>query len=529
MKLQLRNIFFIVRLGFLIGLTALFAVATGCTTSATMLKIGPADPPRFEAVLKPLVEENGKVSAIAVDSVVYGGLKESADGFILTAPVVYAGAYGIADRIRDLEVTDSKGGVPLDRHDDPELPGGFPYFRHWRAKRQLSFPVRVRYRTEVEVPTDRRGPPFNIRPSEGGVSGAGSGFLVIPESVNSNLSRVRWNLEAFQTFSTGISSWGVGEFELAGAPADLTAGWYMAGPVGRYPATGDVNGFSAAWLGKFPFDPAAEMEFTGKAYRWLADFFGYMSPPPRYRVFMRIIESKLTHFSGTALDGSFMLSGGPKSGEETNGAAPRGTLFHEMIHMWVGQVEGPQGVTSWFSEGLTSYYTLVLPLRGQFETMEQYAANIAELAERYYTSPAINMSAEEIAQVGFGDETIRSTPYSRGAIYFADLDARISAKSGGKRSLDDLTFALFQLRHADPDFIFDHDAWIAAVSAELGPEAGDEFNARIIEGKPMVPVSDAFGPCFERRPAIYTVEERQVDGYEWVRKPDLQDQQCTAN
>jgi hypothetical protein len=453
-------------------------------------------------------------------------LAEDAETFSLTAPVVFAGAYGIADRVKELTVSDRHGRVALDHQDDPEAPGGFPYFRHWRAQREVSFPVRVTWRTEIEVPTDRRGPPFNIRPTEGGVSGAGVGFLVLPEKVNASLSRVRWNLDEFPTFSTGISSWGVGEFELAGPPAGLMTGWYMSGPVGRYPATGDVNGFSAAWLGTFPFDPMEAMDRTGEAYAWLTDFFQYRSPPPRYRVFMRVIESKLTHYSGTALGESFMLSGGPHSGDETGGAAPLSTFFHEMIHLWVGQVEGPQGVSSWFSEGLTSYYTLVLPVRSGFQTVEEYGQEIAELTERYYTSPAIRMSAADIAKVGFGDEAIRSTPYHRGTLYFADLDARIRAGSGGERSLDDVVSGIFIRRQDDDSYTFDHDAWIAAITEELGPEAGAEFNARILEGEPFIPVAAAFGPCFEPRPAGYTDGDRHMDGFEWVRKPGIGDEQC---
>jgi hypothetical protein len=428
--------------------------------------------------------------------------------------------------VQELTVTDASGRVPLALQDDPPNPGGFPWFRHWRAERELEFPVRVSYRVEVEPATAQRGPPFNIKPSRGGVSGAGSGFLVIPENTTSELSRVRWDLSAFGQAAAGLSSFGEGEFELAGPPSALWQGWYMAGPVGRFPATGDAAGFSAAWLGDFPFDPLAEMEFVAAGYAWLADYFGYLAPPPRYRVFMRVIDSPYPRFSGTALENSFMLSGGPNSGEETHGAPPRGTFFHEMIHLWVGQVEGPQGVTSWFSEGLTSYYTLVLTLGGGFGTVEGYTEGIAELAKRYYTSPALAMSAQAIADVGFGDEPVRRMPYDRGALYFADLDARIREKSNGERGLDELMAGIFARRHAEQGFMFDHAAWAAAVSAELGPAAGAEFQARILDGEPFAPVPDAFGPCFERRLIRYPVDDKHVPGYEWVRRPGIPDEQC---
>jgi len=486
----------------------------------------PAEPPSFEAVLKPQLGDDGQVTAIAVDSIIHGGLQADAERLSLTAPVVYAGAWGIADRVRGLLVSDQSGPVPLAAEDDPANPAGFPWFRHWRAQREVAFPVRLAYRTEVEQPTDRRGPPFNIRPSAGGVSGAGAGFLVIPENSDSSLSKVSWDLGGFQPGAGGISSFGEGAFELAGPPTALWQGWYIAGPIGRYPASGDAKGFSAAWLGDFPFDPETEMHFVGDAYAWLGDYFGHLSPPPRYRVFMRVIESKLTHFSGTALDHSFMLSGGPDSGIETNGAAPRDTFLHEMIHMWVGQVEGPQGVSSWFSEGLTSYYTLVLPQRAGFGTVADFARGIDRVTERYYTSPGYAMSAQAIADVGFGREEVRRTPYDRGLLYFTDLDARIRDGSHGERSLDSVTHQVFVRRQNDPGYVFDHAAWVAAVTAEVGPAAAGEFQARIIEGRPFTPVPDAFGPCFERRDKAYPVEGGNVAGYQWVRKPDMPDQAC---
>lgn len=500
----------------------------GCA-SRPLPETGPDEPPRFEAVLSPLVGEDGEVTAIQVDSMIYGALAPDAERLGLTVPVVYAGAYGIADRVQDLTVTDRRGRVELTHEDDPINPAGFPFFRHWTALRAVQFPVRVAYAVAVESPTTRRGPPFNIKPSKGGVSGAGSGFLVIPENVETESSIVRWDLSEFSPGAAAISSFGEGAFELPGPASALWPGWYMAGPLGRYPDSGEADGFSAAWLGDFPFDPLEAMQFVGTGYEWLADFFGYLDPPPRYRVFMRVIDSPQTRFSGTALGGSFLLSGGPNSGEETNGEAPRGTFFHEMIHMWVGKVEGPQGVTSWFSEGLTSYYTLVLPLRGGFETVEDYHEGINRVAERYYTSPALGMSAQAIADVGFGDEDIRSAPYARGTLYFADLDARIRVRSGNQRSLDTLMRGIFERRHNDPDYTFDHEAWVAAITAELGPEAAGEFQARIIDGEPFAPVSGAFGPCFENRLTTLEKDGKRVPGYEWLRAPGVPDEQCAGS
>jgi len=513
----------------------LAACATpGQKPAEPLLLQGPQSPARFEAVLQPQVDEQGGVSGIAVDSILYGGLAEGTERLVLKAPIVYYGAFGIADRMQDIAVSDQQGNVELAVSEDEAPSGGFPYYRYWTAQREVSFPVRIRYQTLVEQPTDRRGPPFNIKQTDAGVSGAGSAFLLLPQAVDSEFSRVRWDLREFTEYASGISTWGEGEFELAGGPDALMNGWYMAGPMGRYPDVGDERGFSASWLGDYTFDPEAEMEWVGNAYHWLADYFSYLSPPPRFRVFMRIIASQLTHFSGTELDGSFMLSGGPRSGESTNGAAPRGTFIHEMIHMWVGGIEAPDGIASWFSEGLTSYYSLVLPVRAGYENLDDYHEGINQLAENYFTSPGIAMSAQAITDVGFTNEYIRRTPYYRGTMYFADLDAQIRHKSGGTRDVNDLVQEIFARRHNDKDFVFDHDAWKATLTAEVGPQALAEFESRIIEGVPFEPDSDSFGPCFERVTASFTesqagTPEKPLPGYRWARKAGVEDSLCLPN
>lgn len=485
----------------------------------------PADEHVYELRLRPVRDGGDEVTAIEAEASINASLADEAATFSLSAPVVYAGVTGIADRVEQLEARDGNGPIALMHEDDPPAPGGFPYFRHWLAEREVLFPVTVTWRSAVEPHTDRRGPPFGIRAAAGGVSGAGSGFLVLPENVTSRASRVTWDLTRLAAGSAAVTSFGEGAFELDGPPADLMQGWYMAGPLERWPDAGDAAGFSAAWLGDFPFEERTEMEWAGRAYAFLGDFFAYLDPPPRYRVFMRMVESP-PHPAGTALVNSFMLSRGPATEEENGETGPRGTFLHEMIHQWVGGIEGPHGVTSWFSEGLTSYYTLLAPLLAGYDTLAEYGEGANELVKAYYTNPAREWSAERIAEVGFGDEKARRVPYQRGALYFADLDSGIRGASGGARNLHAFMIELFAKREQE-DFRFDRDQWVRLVTAELGPEAAAEFEDIVIDGALIVPASDAFGPCFERRPRVYATDDgTEVDGYEWVRVESVPDTEC---
>src|SRR5438270_5804246 len=233
-----------------------------------------------------------------------------------------------------------------------------------------------------------------------------------------------------------------------------------------------------------------------------------------------------------------MLSASPATG---NGAAqsPRETMTHEMGHMWVGGVEGPQGVTSWFSEGLNTYYTRLVPMRGGFDSVSTYGRSINAAFRDYYTNPARNLTADSIVKVGFNDENVRHIPYVRGSLYFADLDSKIRAASHGKRTLDSLMQDVFRMRQSGERF--DHEAWIQAVTREIGAGARAQFEGVILRGETIVPASDAFGRCFDRRPMKLTpppartspgsgsANATPIDGYEWVRVDSIPDSQCRTS
>ncbi|MBB5519562.1 M61 family metallopeptidase [Amphiplicatus metriothermophilus] len=508
------------------------AFLTGAAGCATARKGAPPRPSQetaagmLEIVLRPVRDAAGVVSAIDVDAVLRGALQPGAEALVLDTPVVYAGVYGIADRVEDLRASDAKGAISFAAADEEPHPGGFPHYRRWTAQRAVTFPVRIRYRSRVQPAGGPGGPPFGIRPSAGGVSGAGSGFLVLPENVEVAKSRVRWDLSGFEKNASAATTFGEGVFILEGPADGLRQGWYMAGPIERYPDKGDVGGFSAHWLGAFPFDARAEMAWAGEAYDYLAKFFRYLDPAPRYRVFMRLVETP-PYGGGTALGDSFMLSRGPARPEEIGAEGPRDVFFHEMIHRWVGGIEGPQGVTSWFSEGLTTYYAALLPMRGGFESVDKYGERINALARAYYVNPARNWTAHEIVEVGFRDGTIRHRPYQLGALYFADLDARIRAASSGARTLHDFMHEIFVRRETEEGFVFDHAAWKALVEAEIGDGAAAAFERIVLSGETIIPVSNAFGPCFERRETRFETEDRgEIAGYEWRRVETIPDSIC---
>jgi predicted metalloprotease with PDZ domain len=334
---------------------------------------------------------------------------------------------------------------------------------------------------------------------------------------------VHWDLSDLAPGAAAISTFGDGDFELRGSPETANQGWYMAGPLGTYPGHARDKGFSAAWLGQLPFDGPREMEWASKVYAYLAKRYGYLDPPPRYRVFMRSIANGGR--GGTALANSFMLATGPDLSQTAE--AVRQTITHEMSHMWVGLMSGPEGITSWFTEGLNVYYTRLLSLGGGFISVDEYRRDINSSFRTYITNDARNLSAEAIVKIGFGAENVRHVPYMRGSLYFADVDSKIRAASGGKRNLDMLARELFDRRRRGEPLT--QEVWIEAVVKEIGPSARDDFERVNLRGETIVPASDAFGPCLERHATKYDeADGKQAEGFEWVRVASVPDARCRA-
>ncbi|HLZ74171.1 hypothetical protein [Phenylobacterium sp.] len=481
---------------------------------------GQEEAPAFDAVFKPVRDGGSDVTAIAVTETIRG--LAAGKPLVLSAPVIYAGVPGIADRVKDLAVRDDRGDVPLAVSEDAKVPGGFPYYRRWTTARPTVGAVTMSFRSLVQSPEAARGPPFGIRAVAGGVSGAGSGFLVFPEMGKADL-HVRWDLSDLAAGSAGIASWGEGETRWHDTPRSLTQAWIIAGPVSRFPAAGSKNGFSAAWLGQAPFDAPAEMDWASRLYAYFGKTYRYLDPPPPYRVFMRFLTSGTG--GGTALPRSFMLSalaGPPKPGA----IAPHGTLAHEMTHQWVGGIAEPDGINSWFSEGLTTYFSALVPKRGGFATLDDWTREINRITQSYYAYPARTWPAAKIAEAGFGDENIRHIPYSRSALYFADIDAKIRSRSGGKRRLEDALQPIFKSR--EKGVRFDHAAWQAFLTKELGAGEAARWKRIVIDGELFTPGEHAFGPCFERKPATFTFDGQALDGYQWVRVAGQPDARCAA-
>jgi len=97
----------------------------------------------FDITLTPLTNDQHEVTAIQVNENVHGDPTAGKEPFALSAPISYVMLLHVADRISNLQVTDSNGLVQLSVTDDSEAGQALTPYRHWQAKRPVVFPVQV--------------------------------------------------------------------------------------------------------------------------------------------------------------------------------------------------------------------------------------------------------------------------------------------------------------------------------------------------------------------------------------------------
>jgi predicted metalloprotease with PDZ domain len=172
-------------------------------------------------------------------------------------------------------------------------------------------------------------------------------------------------------------------------------------------------------------------------------------------------------------------------------------LAHEMTHNWPA-MEGEHGETAWYSEGAAEFYSLVLSTRAGVFSTEEFRTEINERASGYYTNPYRNASNAAAAEQFWKDWAAQRVPYGRGFMYLAQVDAKIRALSGNKRSLDDLVTAMFDRQRSGKPYGIPQ--WLGLVAAELGSATAQQDFAAMKNGEVIVPPTNSFAPCFRPMP-----------------------------
>jgi predicted metalloprotease with PDZ domain len=458
------------------------------STSALATQLGA---PVLRVTLAPVANAaQHKIDAVDV-TIQIEGTPVAAGTPLLQMPIVIYNVETVAKALEDLEASDAHGALPLSVRDDPE--GGDEFNRHWIANRPTEGALSVRYRAPISGRLAPLGaaPPTELRADGLSFSAGGVTFLTLPANETPYRVTVHWDLSALPSGAVALSSLGGGDVTSARAiTADrLGQMYFMAGQIRASPLPPPSSGYFSAWQGSPPFDARALMQWTGHLYdRYVVFFKGDARSP--YAVFLR--PNPVNPGGGIGQEHSFVAT----FDEHTVVEDLKFTLAHEMLHTFIGGLEGDENlVESWFSEGLAVYYQRVLPVRFGQMSADEFLADLNKTAGRYYTDARADTPNSEIPEHFWSDTLIRVLPYDRGSLYFATVDDAVRKASHGKRSLDDLLLAMLQ-RRKEHGGLHRRD-WEEILDAELGARGVDDFHA-MLAGKQVLPASDAFGPCFRR-------------------------------
>lgn len=479
-------------------LAAVFLPATALATPSE-----PSRPePSIDVTLTPIVAPRDPTAIGTVRVILrFKGIAAKRGEPLLMLPLVASNVDTIASVLTDMTAHDRRGRLQLSAH-DVTLPeagmrdavAGGPS-REWITDRATSGPVTVTYTVPAEATLPPRGPapPFSFSADGGGVSAAGHVFLLLPPGDLRYRATYGWDLSRAPRGSRGVSSLGEGRVT-ANEPLDgaqLRMSFFMAGRIGTWPSPVPARGFFGAWQGAPAFDAAGLLGWTGALHDRYARFFGQRQSVP-YGVFLRY--NPINAGGGVGLYHAFVTTFGKGRGSDVGRI--RITLAHEMFHTFQPFIGQPAGLeSSWFGEGLATFYQARLPFRFGMLTPDDYLADINWTAARYYTSSMARVPNSVVPKRFWADTRVRTLPYDRGMLYFATVDDTLRKASDGKTSLDDLVMAMLALEHdGRPTTNAD---WEALLRQHLGEQAVADFRA-FLEGAMPVPASDAFGSCFRR-------------------------------
>lgn len=477
---------------------------TGGACLGLLLLAAAAPDPAITVTLAPRLTPAGGEDIATIDvELRFEGVGVDADAPLVRLPLVVSNVDTAATLIARVDARDARGALPLWHRDidlsaqaarDAEIGGRS---REWIARRKAVGTITLRYTVPAYAALPPRGPapPLGFSNDGSGTSAAGSVFLLLPPGKAKYRTHVRWDLSALPPGARGVSSYGEGRVT-APAPLDATElamSFYMAGRIGVSSESTPGAEFFAAWQGAPPFAAEPLMQWTGTLYGHYTALFGAANPQP-YGVFLRY--NPVNAGGGVGLHRAFVTTFGRPGGGGSDADEIRFTLAHEMFHTFQPFIGSPAGLeSSWFGEGLATYYQRALPLRFGMIGSEAFLDDLNFHAGRYYSSAMASAPNSEVAKRFWADTRIRTLPYDRGMLYFAGIDEAMRRTSGGKRSLDTLVLAMLELERAGKTTT--NADWEALLARDLGAPAVLDFRA-FLDGAVPLPGSGAFGPCFRR-------------------------------
>ena len=395
-----------------------------------------------------------------------------------------------SDTVCNLQVSDKLGMFALKRQSSDSLKSS-DYFT-WRALRAQDGPLTVSYYVPLAPRVAlKSGPVKDLQAAGDGLSGAIGSFLLFPDHSKKITINLHWTLNNGQE---AVCSQGYGkDVSFQTSLTDLFEVQFLAGSLYSY-ANNKINtGFSMYGLGQ---DVSNELNASAnwytQAYKTIRDSLKGSPTSPFYYFFRSYQGNPMS--SGRAANGSFLLYL-PKQ-MSMNDEDIKILSAHEMIHVFVSDLIDPDGLTDWYVEGIADYLSVKLLYDGHLIDEKKYLEVRNNQAAAYYTNKLRSTPNQKIPEIMWSGTNAWTTPYSRGTMYFADLEGKLKQHKA-KATVLSLVNTLDAMKKRGDKIT--PDSWATLLKEQAGAWALADYE-NMLSGKLLIPVDNAFGGNFKRKP-----------------------------
>lgn len=395
-----------------------------------------------------------------------------------------------SDTVSNLQVKDRLGVFPLKLLPNDKLDGS-GYLR-WSALRAQDGPVTVSYFVPLAPPLAlKSGPVKDLQAAGDGISGALGSFLLFPDQSKKININLHWILNNGQD---AVCSQGVGKnISFQTSLDDLFEIQFLAGSLYAYANNKITAGFNMYGLGQEVNDELnTSADWYSKAYEIIRDSLNGSPTVPFYYFFRSYNGNPMS--SGRASSGSFLLYLPKKI--SMNDEDIRILSAHEMIHVFVSDLVDPDDLTDWYIEGIADYLSVKLLYDGHLIDVKKYLEEINGQAAVYYTNKLRSIPNQKIPETMWSGTNAWTTPYSRGAMYFADLEGKLK-QHRAKVTVLSLVNVLNAMKKRGEKIT--SESWINLLEKEVGAWALADYET-MLSGKLLIPGDNAFGGSFKRKP-----------------------------
>lgn len=381
------------------------------------------------------------------------------------------------DTVANLQVKDTRGIVPFLKpvHLDQKM--------RYQAARAIEGGTTVSYFIRAARSANRFGPHIDMQQTGGGLSGSYISILLLPEFATPLRTELVWKLKSGDS---SVSTFGKGNAvsETALQRDELLYAQFVAGKLYNNPANVPDHGFSVSGLGLTEKQIGHSLPTFGNVYESMRKRL-HGSAKTAFRFFFRSFDGGPL-MSGSATQasssGSFVVYMPPNTSLEKPDVL--NLVAHEMIHVFVKSAE-----TDLYSEGIADYLSALLPYQAGLTSQENFLRLINEGAAQYYTNSIRLASDSTYDKLKWTTTNAWTLAYSRGMLYFANLDAKLSRLPGPHPTVVSLVVAMNDMAKTGKP------SWETVLRKNVGEWAVDDYKT-VLSGKLLVPEPGAFGADF---------------------------------